>query len=365
MTSFPAIPNGARALLAPIRFDGFDVSWAGASPSKDLFSFGSEDGRILFADSEGVVQLKAEKATPSGEAINGLAFIQRWMSVSMRNEVILWASSQNPGGKMMGTPIPFGSHGIIAGHSGYFLAPLGRGGLLFFQPKEGPETAATIIDGAIENAYFYRLISLQAASGQEIVACATRRGGVAAMEFKGKDQQHTFRALMFNGLDVVDLCSLGMAGALEGAAAVGRDGTIILFRDVLRDGQPKTIKYESIKGTVYRILSVRGYLFLLTSEGMYVIAGLIERFLRGAADNSVTPVLTLPMEAVDANLGSEHWVWIVMPDGVLRLDVELLAQITPTNLSQGEFRNLSPTAITPDWHRQKVEQHSRPVLTGV
>jgi hypothetical protein len=61
MTPFPAIPNGDRALLSPIRFDGFDVSWAGASPHKDLFVFGSEDGRILFADLEGVVRLQPQK----------------------------------------------------------------------------------------------------------------------------------------------------------------------------------------------------------------------------------------------------------------------------------------------------------------
>jgi hypothetical protein len=286
------------------------------------------------------------------------------MSVSTRNEVILWASPQKPGENLMGTPIPFGAHGIIVGHSGYFLAPLGRGGLLVYQPKEGPETAGTVISVAIENAYFYRAISLQAAGGQEIVACAARRGGVAAMEFKGKDQLHMLRMATYSGLDVIDLCPLGMDSAPEAAAAVGRDGTIILFRDVLRDSRPETIKYESIKGVAYRILSARGYLFLLTSEGMYVIAGLIERFLRGAADNSITPVLALPMEAVDANLGSEHWLWIVMPDGVFRLDVDLLARITPTNLGQAEFRNLSPTPMTPDWHRQNVEQHSRSMPAG-
>ncbi len=266
----------------------------------------------------------------------------------------------------MGTPIPFGAHGVIAGHSGYFLAPLGRSGLLFYQPKEGPEQAITISSGATEDAYFYRLISLQAADGKEIVACAARRGGIAAMEFNGEDQRHMLSALTFNGLDVIDLCPLGIADAPEGAAAIGRDGTIILFRDVLRDCSPVTVNYESIKGTAYRILSARGYLFLLTSEGMYVIAGLIERFLKDAADNSVTPVLALPMEAVDANLGSEHWVWIVMPNGVLRLDVELLARTTPAKLAQSEFKNLSPTPMTPDWQRQEGQQHSRPVvLAGV
>lgn len=366
MTSFPAIPNGARSLLSPIRFEGFDVSWAGASPREDLFAFGSEDGRILFADSDGVVKQQPQKATPSGETINGLSFYQRWMSVSTRNEVMLWTLPVKQGETVLSATIPFGAHGVIVGHNGYFLAPLGRSGLLFYQPKEGPEQAITISSGATENAYFYRLISLQAADGKEIVACAARRGGIAAMEFNEEDQRHMLSALAFNGLDVIDVCPLGIADVPEGAAALGRDGTIILFRDVLRDCSPVTVNYESIKGTAYRILIVRGYLFLLTSKGMYVIAGLIDRFLKSRKDNQATPMLALPMEAVDAHIGSEKWLWIVKPDGVLRLDVELLDHITRTNLGPGEFENLSPTSMTPDWQRQEGEQHSRPVvLAGV
>jgi hypothetical protein len=75
-------------------------------------------------------------------------------------------------------------------------------------------------------------------------------------------------------------------------------------------------------------------------------------------------VLPLPMEAVDAYLGGERWVWIVMPNGVLRLDVELLAQMTAAKCAQSEFTNLSPTSMTPDWQKQEVEQDSRPVLAG-
>ena len=365
MMAFPAARKGSRELISSIRFDDFDVSWAGASLRHDLFCFGSEDGRILFADWQGIVQHKPVPAAPSQEAINGVAFLQRWMSVSTRNEVMLWTPPRKAGDSSMGALIPMGAHGVIAGQSGYFLAPLGHAGLLFYRPTEGREQVVTVSSAATEGAYLYRLISLQASGGREIVACAARRGGVAAMEFKGEDQRHTLSTFTFSGLDVVDICPLGTQAAPEGAAALGRDGTLILFRDVLHDRHPGTVKYESLKGTAYRLLSTRGYLFVLTSEGLYVIANLIDRFLNGVAHNPVTPVLTVPMEAIDAGLGNDQWVWIVMPDGVLRFDVELLAQITPDDLAGGELREQIPTALTPDWRERRVEHSSRPVVAAV
>jgi hypothetical protein len=364
MTAFPAARMGARELISFVRFDDFEVSWAGPSLRNDLFCFGSEDGRILFADWQGIVQHKPVLAVPSHEAVNGVAFLDRWMSVSTRQEIMLWTPPRKPGDSSMGVPIPIGAHGVVAGHSGYFLAPLGRSGLLSFRPSEGREQTVTVSSGASEETYFYRLISVRGVGGQEIVASAARQGGVAAMEFRGEDQKHTLSTFSFDGLDVVDLCPLGTeAGA--GAAAVGKDGTLILFRDVLRDSRPRTVKYESVKGVAYRLLSAHGYLFLLTSEGLYVIAGLVDHFMQGASDNPVTPVLAVPMEAVDLGLGSDQWVWIVMPEGVLRFDVRKLEQITPDDLARGELREQIPTALTPDWRERRVEQRSKLVATAV
>ena len=361
MMVFPPVRKGTHDLISSLRFEDFEVSWAGPCLRKDLFAFGSEDGRLLFADLDGVVQGKAEKAAPSGEAINGVACFDRWMSVSTRSEVMLWTIPL-PGETLMGARIPFGVHGVIVGQSGYFLAPLGHAGLLFYHPEIGREQPITVSRSVSEDSYFYRVISLRAGNGEEIVACAMRRGGVAAMTFKGMDHQHTVSTLTFDGLDVIDLCPLHVDKFPEAAAAVGRDGTIILFKDVLHDRHPGTIKYDSISGTAYRILIARGYLFLLTSEGLYVIAGLIDLFLNHTAENPVTPVLAVPMEAVDANLGSQQWLWIVMNEGALRFDVELLDHITPANLEHGELREMRATVIAPSWRSKQQEQKSTVVL---
>jgi hypothetical protein len=363
MTAFPAARQGTRELISSIRFDAFEVSWAGPSLWNDLFCFGSEDGRILFADWQGTVLDRPVPAVPSQEALNGVAFLDRRMSVSTRQEIMLWTPPRKPGDTSMGASLPMGSHGVIAGHGGTFLAPLGRSGLLSCRPGEGREQTVTVSSGASDETYFYRLISVRRADGQEIVACAARQGGVAAMEFRGEDQTHRLSTFSFDGLDVVDLCPLGTeTGA--GAVAVGKDGTLILFRDVLRDSRPATVKYDSVKGVAYRLVRAGSYLFLLTSERLYVIAGLIDRFLQGAAGNPLTPVLAVPMEGVDLGQGSDQWVWIVMPEEVLRFDVRKLEQITPDDLAHGELREQIPTALTPEWHERRVEQSAKLVTTA-
>jgi hypothetical protein len=364
MTAFPAARLGSRELISAMRFNNFEVSWAGASLKPGLFTFGSEDGRILFADSQGIEQSKPVIFAPSRESINGVAFLDQWMCVSTRNEILLWTPPRKPGEPSMAAPIPMGAHGVIAGYRGYFLAPLGRAGFLSCRPRTGAEQIVTVNSGPYEDAYFYRMISLQASDGQEIMASAARRGGVAAMEFGGEDQKHVLSTFTFNGLDVVDLCSLGRQTAPAAAAALGSDGTLILFRDVLRDRQPGTVRYQSVNGTAYRLLSARGYLFLLTSEALYVIAKLVDRFLN-AAEDTVTPVLVIPMEAVDAGLAGDRWLWIVMPDGVLRLDIELLDHISPAGLERGELTDQVPTIITPEWRQHQVEQTSRAFALAV
>jgi hypothetical protein len=183
MTAFPVARPDARALISSLAFTDFEVSWAGPSLRTGLFGFGSEDGRILFTDLNGDIQVPAKQVAPSGEAINGVAFLQRWMGVSTRAEVMLWTPPRVSGESSRGARIPAGAHDIIAGQSGYFFAPLGQNGFLFCRPSDGREQVVTVSSGQTEDVYFYRLISLQSSSGEEIVAAATRRGGVAALEF--------------------------------------------------------------------------------------------------------------------------------------------------------------------------------------
>ncbi len=363
MISFSPVGKGPRSLLSLIQLKDFEISWAGPDPYGDGFCFGSESGQLVFTDSEGnLFPDQADKPLSSGEAINGVAFIQHWMAISTRHEVRVFTLSRHEGERIRCAELPVGAHGIIASPSGHFLAPLGCTGILFCKPKDGPEQTLTISSGPQE-IYIYRLVVLHAANGDEVIACAARRSGVAAMEFKGAGEGHTLHVFGSEGLDVVDVCPLA-GDSPGGVVAIGKDGTILLFRNVLTDRNPIAVRYPSLQGTPYRLLSTRGYLFLLTSAGLYVIADLINRSLNGNGQDKATPVLFVPMEAVDAYLGGNQWVLIVMPDGVLRFDVELLQRNKPADLAQGELKELHPALMNHPWRRQELPRHVRPVMAG-
>ena len=40
---------------------------------------------------------------------------------------------------------------------------------------------------------------------------------------------------------------------LAGCMALGKDGTIVFFRDVLQDRRPVTIRFDDIRGVAYRL----------------------------------------------------------------------------------------------------------------
>jgi hypothetical protein len=361
MRELPPARKGSRELVASMRFQDFEVSWAGASPSPSGFCFGSEDGRVLLTDTDGEPRGPTQPVMRPGEAINGIAFLPPWMGVSTRNEIRIFTLSMKPGEGTKVAPVPLGAHDIIAGFSGYFFAPLGQIGFMYCRPTNEQEQVATVSSGPTNEFYCYRMISLQGTLGEEVIACAGRRGGVAALEFKGEGRKHRLSTLTFPTLDVVDICPLLLGERSASAVAVGIDGTIMLFRDVLRDQRPLTIRYGIIKGKAYRILSAGGNLFLLTSRGFYVITEVVEPFLDGR-NSVITPVLVLDLQAVDANLAGSQWVLIVMPDGVLRFDVDLLEENKPADLLPKESRDLVPITLEPAWSARTVEHSSNPLV---
>jgi hypothetical protein len=350
-------------LVSVLSNEGFDVSWASGSPAGDAFCFGTEDGKLVLTGPEGAVRVAPAQALPSGEAVNGVAFSGRRIAVSSRAEVVSlnWTPD-----RLLMAPIPFGAHGVITGAGGRFIASLGRKGILYWTPRDGAEQDLTRVGGDEDGMQFYcyRLASLQSPAGLEVLACAGRRGGVATLPFAGEQRTHTVGLLAFGGLDVVDVCPLVPGEPSLAAAALGRDGTIIMFRDVLREHTPMTFKYESVKGVAYRLFCSGGNLFLLTSEALHVITGVAERILTGSKIEGPTPVLHVPMKAVDANPVGDRWVLIVTPEAVLRFDVDLLERHKPGSLAPGELRRFgsvrdeSPVAVDAPWKSATIERDS-------
>jgi len=66
-----------------------------------------------------------------------------------------------------------------------------------------------------------------------------------------------------------------------------------------------------------------------------------------------TQVLTVPMEASDANLVRDRWLLVVMPDEVRKYDVALLHQ---SALPPGEVPVTQTRTLTPHWEVHGIAQ---------
>ncbi len=337
-------PDG---LISELDLGGFKASWVGEYPSGQGIAFGAEDGRILLVQKDGEIVggLKPE----SEETINGLAFLPGWMGISTRDEVCFvdFTSILDP----TVVRIPYGSHGVIVGPHGHFLAPLGANGLLSFKPTKVENPPVTISRPPKTDLYFYRVICLIGPTGQHVVAVATRGNGIAAMPFDSPERGiHT---LTFEAFDAIDLCPLGPS--CLAVAALGKDGTIMMCRDVIEETVKRqasvTTRFADIRGTAYRVLNAMGSLIVFTSQATYFLGEMAENFLHGKT-GPVT-ILEFPIKAVDANIVNEHWLMIVTARGVLRLDLRLL-NWSEQHQNGREHRVRDLTPLSPIWQGTAV-----------
>lgn len=321
----------SRPQLVPLPFDvqewrppNFEIIWAGEGPQEHGFCTGSEDGRVCFKKTEGMGGLGPFSVTDSSEAINGVAFAAGVMAVSTRSEVVFWNVPGTRTKKVKLTEFEGGAHGVIATSSGPFIAPLGVNGLLFVEPQpDGFQSKIMSIPDRPLN--FYKVTPLGTKGQGDTIAVALRRHGIATIRRDGHAESTSIRDS--NGLDIVDVCALGVEGAPLAAAALGCDGSIHLCRDLLHDRSLQSQRSESPLGTGYRILSARGHLFVLTSELLMILPEQAVRFLEGRDGASPLGTWSVPLQAVDATVAFDRWLLTVMPDGSLHVhDVDQLIQ---------------------------------------
>jgi hypothetical protein len=318
---------------------------------------------ILFADEEGrpLPGRKPGRGSVAREAVNGLVRVGTWVVVSTRADVNFWPLPGTEGGHEKGWAAQYGAHGVGATASGHVIAPLGRNGIMVVEPPFRPETPPTALRDTREALYVYRVIGLRSHSGTEAMVCAARTAGIAAGEFSGPKTPHKMRTAVFEGLDVIDVCPLDSDGDSLAVAALSRDGSVILFRDILASEKPLTMKFKRVQGAAYRVLSHRGELYVLTSRGVYALGKLAARFLADELhDGVVTQVLMMPMDAVDANL-AEHWLLVVMPDEVRRFDADWVHDNVPADAESQESQDYRSAVIRQDWRWTDIDTAARPL----
>jgi hypothetical protein len=344
------LPNGAveqELNVLPIHWPDFDVSWAGPNPNGSGFCFGSDEGSLRITDEVGRITSPRLEGSLDSEAINAVAGWKNYRMVTTRGEMDLWPLPDTAETPVHPFTIPHGAHDVIATAYGRFIAPIGQDGIMTvtLPPVDDKLLVAYHASQTVALDY-YRLISLVSKPDEEVLACATRQRGVAATKMRFPPGRNTLITHNFEGLDVVDISPIGGSEHPHAAVAVGRDGTLILFKDVFAEADPPMLRFDAIQGTAYRLLGCRGDLFLLTSDGVYVVAGLASRFMAGTSNGAKdTPILRLPMEAVDANLCGDRWLLVVRPNDVLRIDVGEIQKGAPSFKASGRIPEYMPRAV--------------------
>src|SRR5712692_3204150 len=144
-----AISNGgiSRSFLAEIPFRDFEVCWAGPNPVGPGLCFGSEEGWLLFTDEDGARLAQPAKGTMSGEAVNGVAGLGRWLTVTSRGDVTFWTLPEKKGEKAFCAVFPHGAHDVISTADGSFVAPLGRAGVMTIKAPFDEKHPVTVSGG--------------------------------------------------------------------------------------------------------------------------------------------------------------------------------------------------------------------------
>ncbi|MGO9811109.1 MAG: hypothetical protein ACLP53_10045 [Isosphaeraceae bacterium] len=307
--------------IRTICLPNFEVSWAGGSPGKPGYWFGSDDGRVQFMSLDGAELIGPYSIAPSEEAVNGIAFAGGLMAVSTRNDVTFLKVPGPRGGHVPRTVFHGGAHGVASTHSGSIIAPMGRRGILLMGPR--PETAQSvrILKPADEALYIYKVVGLASPDRGIILACAGRRGGFATMPLAGAGLENYGKKLRPVGVDFVDVAALDVDGFPFAVAALGLDCSIHFVSDLLGDQTTTTLHLSFRRERAYRILCTEGHVFLLTDKSLYAFKDLAVRFLRGEAINDATPQ-SMDLEAVDASLGPDRSLLVVMPDSVYHVEID-------------------------------------------
>lgn len=259
-----------------LRFERLELSWVGEGPRPPELFLGTDNGAVIPWNGEDKMEGKTWPIVDD-HAVNGVAFIGDALAVSSPGEMAFLANWRLGAGKTERNVLSCGGHGVLSTAAGYFAAPLGHTGLLFYKPgDEGP----TVVRPHGREPNFYALARLDTADG-EILLGAARQDGVVRIPMASGVRNLFVGTDNLTNFDAVDVCPLGGPPESVAFAVLGSSGTIVLFKNVHTHEVPITVRFRKVQGTAYRLVSAQGHFFLLTSNGVYVLMTVVERFLAG------------------------------------------------------------------------------------
>jgi hypothetical protein len=297
--------------------EGLEASCAVGSPLTPGYCFGFEDGTIGFATPDGRFRTAPIKVSPSGEAINGIAFKGDLLAASTRSDVVLTQMPlPAPGGKFERAVFHGGAFDVVPTATRGFAAPMGRRGIMLLEDNHSKRTVVRIFKPPGDDINAYKIACVPNLSGGELIACAARRRGLLAMSLSAGELRDHGRRLRPSGVDFVDVSPMGYEEFPYAVAGLGIDSSIHLVKDLLNDRSFKTLHFHAPGETAYRVLATEGHIFLLTNKRLCVFLGMAERFLRGLSLEGLFFAHTLDVEAVDISLTPDRMLLITMLDSV-------------------------------------------------
>lgn len=326
-----------------IRLRGPQATWAGEHPPTGGFCLGLEDGTIRIVGRGRPLGIPPIRVVDSGEAINGAAFAPEMTAISTPAEILIHHDAGPPGSSGGWYSYEGGAHGVIATAGGGVIAPIGPAGLLLAEPTDDRGYTLREIRPEDEELYFYRVVRAGlTAAGDEVFACAGRKGGLMALTVAPRGG--TSRIIGGRGhdqssgrtLDIVDVCSLNSAAHPRAVAGLGSGGTIHLTLDILGHKPPINLRFPELRGAGYSILSSQGHLFVLTSQRLCTLPDLAATFLRGGLVGPRIRTLNLSVDAVDASIAYGESLLIIQSESVALIEVSDLTACL--NVGPGDRR---------------------------
>jgi hypothetical protein len=313
-----------------IEYPNRTITWAGSGFARDRILFGSEDGRLFEAGPEGPVPNALWfKATKESESVNGVALTTRddaaYLAVSTRAEIVFHRLDKK--GMISGSDsFDFGAHDVLATNRGGFLAPLGPGGAASFDPDSNQSMVIRGIETEPQNKhgipYIYKIVSLGVSSNcQEIFAAACRGEGLGWIYLPPVGAPRLFRLTQTKQrkVDYVDVCSMNSPSHRHALIALGRDSSLRFNLSPLSSDTYKVLDCSALDGTPYKVLAAQGHVFLLTSQGLYILPDQVDRILHGEAVGGAIAARHLSVDAFDFDIALGEWLLILEPRRVMAI----------------------------------------------
>jgi hypothetical protein len=190
------------------------------------------------------------------------------------------------------------------------------------------------------------------------VACAGRDDGLLRIQFDAAGVRSDITRLTAPDVDFVGVCALDSGRHPFGVAALCRDGSVVLVRDLLTDAQPQTLRLEGIRGTPYEIRAAMGHLFVLSSKDLTFFPDFASWFLDGERSDRLLHYRQIAVQADDMFIAHETELLLSTDDGVIIESIESLAgsrtdAIQPTTPS--ELLHWTDNEIIPEIRRSPAE----------